>query len=77
MGWIEIVIVLVCYFLIGLFGLYAIMVDSEIESSMLLFSIFPVYLLFTVLLVIAWGVVGLVRTIKCLYFERRIKNEQS
>lgn len=70
MGWIEIVIVLVCYFLMGLFGLYAIMVDSEIESSMLLFSIFPVYLLFTVLLVIAWGVVGLVRTIKCLYFER-------
>lgn len=71
MGWIEIVIVLVCYFLMGLLGLYAIMVDSEIESSMLLFSIFPVYLLFTVLLVIAWGVVGLVMTIKCLYFERR------
>ena len=75
MGWIEVVIVLACYFLIGLFGLYTIIVDSEIESSMLLFSIFPIYLLFTILFVIIWGVVGLVRTVKCLYFERRINNE--
>lgn len=75
MGIVEIVVLLTCYVITGLLGLLIMKEETEEialeSSSLLLFSFFPIYLLFTLIFVILWGVVGLIRAVTGLYFERR------
>lgn len=75
MGIVEIVVLLACYVITGLIGLFIMKEETEEialeSSSLLLFSFFPIYLLFILIFVILWGVAGLIRTVTGLYFERR------
>ena len=75
MGIVEIVVLLACYVITGLLGLFIMKKETEENalesSSLLLFSFFPIYLLFALIFVILWGVMGLVRTVTGLYFKRR------
>lgn len=75
MGIAEMVALLACYAITGLLGLLIIKKETEEivleSSSLLLFSFFPIYLIFTLIFVILWGVVGLIRSVTGLYFKRR------